>query len=144
MAGNMIYDPCFSIASHPGVVICGTDPALAKQGFVMKLTKPLPVLDLAERMKPEPWMMQLADGTVCERMTGTIAIVDRQPVAWGCNDFEKGAELGQPRSYSGIQGEPRRGKVWTVEKVRYRSTSDPKHPVKILDRKSIAVRAAWE
>lgn len=143
MTGNMIHDPCFSIASRPGVVVCGADPALKKPGFVMKLTKPLPTPDLPARMKPEPWIMLLADGSVCEKMTGTMAVVDGKAVGWGCNDSAKGAKSGEPPSYSGILGQPRRGKVWTVEKIRYAPTSNPKHPVKLLKRKTVAVRTVW-
>jgi hypothetical protein len=139
----MIHDPCFSIALRPGAVVCGADPALKKPGFVMELTKPLPAPDLPARMKPEPWIMLLADGTVCEKMTGTIAMVDGKAVDWGCNDSARSAKPGEPHSYSGILGQPRRGKVRTVEKVRYAPSSNPKHPVKLVERKTVAVRTVW-
>lgn len=144
MLGNAIYDPCFSIASRPGAVVCGADPATARPGFVVELTKPLPAPDLPAQVKPEPWIMQLADGTVCEKMTGTIAFVDGQPIPWGCNDSAKRAKPGAQNSYSGILGKPKQGKVWTIEKVRYMPTPKAKRPFKLVERKTVAVRTVWK
>src|SRR5512141_3134237 len=41
MVGNMISDPCFVVPPNPDQVVCGADPAYKKDGFVVKLTKPL-------------------------------------------------------------------------------------------------------
>lgn len=144
MAGNMIYDPCFSIGSRRGTVVCGANPASDQRGFVMELAKPLPAVELPARVKPEPWIMLLADGTICEKMTGTMALVAGRPVPWGCDDRVRGADLGEHRSYSGIMGDPHRGKVWTVEKVRFRATSNTAHPFQLLERKTVAIRTVWE
>jgi hypothetical protein len=140
MAGNRIYDPCFSVASLPGAVVCGADPALTKPGFVMELTKPLPAADLPARVEPKPWIIRLADGTVCEKLTGTIADIDGQTVPWGCNDSRVNPKPGEQQFFSGVLDNPRRGKVWKVEKVKYSATRDPEHPLTMLERKTVAVR----
>ncbi len=142
--GNMIHDPCFSVPSLRGAVVCGADPATAKPGFVMELTKPLPTVDLPAQVKPYPWIMRLTDGTVCEKLTGTMADVDGHAVPWGCNDSRANPQPGQSEFYSGVLDNLKRGKVWTVEKVKYSPTRDPAHPLKLLERKTVAVRAVWE
>ncbi len=143
-AGNMIHDPCFSLPSLHRAVVCGADPASAKPGFVMELTKPLPPADPPAQVKLDPWIMQLADGAICEKMTGTIADVDGRAVAWGCSDSRANPKPGEDEFYSGVLENPRRGKVWMVEKVKYAPTRDPAHPLKLLGRKTVAVRRVWE
>jgi hypothetical protein len=39
MAGNEIYDPCFSSAGLIDAVICDAHPAKGSAGFILKLTK---------------------------------------------------------------------------------------------------------
>jgi hypothetical protein len=142
--GNLIRDPCFSIPALHRAVVCGADPATAKPGFVMELTKPLPEADLPAQVKPEPWLMRLADGTVCEKMTGTVADVDGVAVPWGCNDSRANPKSGEDQYYSGVLENLRRGNVWMAEKVRYAPTHDPTHPLRLLERTTVAVRTVWE
>jgi len=144
MVGNMIQDPCFSVASLKGAVVCGADPAGGKAGFVMKLGKPLPSAAPGAGSKPWPWIMELADRTVCEKMTGTMAGIDGEAVGWGCNDSKVNARPGARQFYSGILGDPKAGKIWKVEKVRFASTRDPDHPFKVLSRDTVAARTVWE
>lgn len=144
MAGNVIHDPCFAVASRPGIVVCGAEPATGKKGFPMKLTKPLPKPDLPAGVKPRPWIMQLANGTLCEAHTGTMAIIGGQPVPWGCNDSRINSKSGERRYFSGVLGKPKMGKVWMVEKVVFIPTPDSKHPFKLIKREMVAVRAVWD
>lgn len=144
MVGNMIYDPCFSVSSLHSAVVCGADPATGQSGFVMELSKPLPASDLPAQVKPEPWLMQLADASVCEKMTGTLADVDGHAVPWGCNDSRATPRPGESEFYSGVLDNLKRGKVWMVEKVKYAPTRDPAHPLKLLERETTAVRTVWE
>lgn len=65
MAGNSIYDPCFSISSK--AVACPTDAA-ANRGIVIALTQPLP----QSAQTRNAWQMQLVSGAQCNRGTGTI------------------------------------------------------------------------
>ncbi|HZO81571.1 MAG TPA: hypothetical protein VFB33_07720 [Candidatus Binataceae bacterium] len=142
--GNLIHDPCFSIRALHRAVVCGADPATAKPGFVMELAKPLPDADLSAQVKPEPWLMRLADGTVCEKMTGTVADIDGVAVPWGCNDSRANPRPGEDEYYSGVLENLRRGKVWMANKVRYAPTRDPAHPLRVLKRQTVAVRTVWE
>jgi hypothetical protein len=140
--GNFIQDPCFSVASLSGAVVCGADPAAGEKGFLMKLTRPLPEAPPGAVSKPWPWIMELADGAICEKLTGTMAGIGGESVGWGCNDSKPNA--GPRPYYSGVLGDPKAGRVWKVEKIRFVSMRDPEHPFKVLVRKIIAVRTVWE
>jgi hypothetical protein len=70
MVGNAISDPCFTIAGNRDQLVCDANPALKTDGFVLKLTKPLPKSTHREQ-KAEPWIFRLADNSICEAMTGT-------------------------------------------------------------------------
>ena len=54
MVGNGINDPCFTIPAKQDELVCGANPALKTDGFVVKLTKPLPKSSHPNR-KPQPW-----------------------------------------------------------------------------------------
>ncbi len=81
--GNGISDPCFTIPANRKQLICGANPALKTNGFVLKLTKSLPKLSLPDR-KPVPWLFRLADNSICEAMTGTLSPVNGEPARWSC------------------------------------------------------------
>jgi hypothetical protein len=144
MVGNWIQDPCFSVASLTGSVVCGANPAARKSGFVMKLDKPLPSTPPAASSKRWPWILELADGTVCEKMTGTMAAIGGESVGWGCSDSRVNAKPVAQQYYSGVLGDPKPGRIWTVEKIKFRSTRDPARPFKVLTRQTMAVRTVWE
>jgi hypothetical protein len=81
--GNGIYDPCFTVPTNHERMVCGADPALRTMGFVLKLTKPLPETPPVT-LQVEPWIIKLADGSICEAMTGTLPAVNGQSARWSC------------------------------------------------------------
>lgn len=161
MIGNGIEDPCFATPAVANAVICGANPATSDAGFLLKLTKPLPPPDAHTPSPPSPWMVQLAIGqgqvpgpyampppkTYCSRMTGTMAMVDGQPVPFSCwqAHVESQPKLGDTQF--GLLDDFRPGKVWTVTEVTF--AIDPKPapnqpPFKLIGKKTIALEKVWE
>lgn len=100
--GNAIYDPCFVVGE---TVICGADPASDETGFILELTDPLPDPETAAESQPLPWLVELADGQICGRMTGTVAGVGDRLAPYGCPDGSYLFEDFQP------------GEIWQAEKA---------------------------
>jgi hypothetical protein len=112
MIGNGIHDPCFQVPPMKNEVICGANPALGKSGFVMKLTKALPLVTEPPAASPSPWILELADGSVCEPFTGTRPAVNNEPAVWSC------IKPGVPPSplTNSLVTKVHPGKVWTAER----------------------------
>ncbi len=111
MAGNSIHDPCFQVPPHHDEVVCGANPALRKTGFVMKLSKPLPAeAPTSLGAAASWWIMQLADGSVCEPFTGTLSQVNGEIARWFC--VKPGP--GQPTTT--LVTKVNQGTTWTVER----------------------------
>ncbi len=161
MIGNGIEDPCFSTADVSNAVICGANPATSDAGFLLRLTKPLPPPDAHTSSAPSPWMVQLAIGqgqvpgpyampppmTYCSRMTGTMAMVDGQPVPFSCWEahVESQPKLGDTQI--GLLDDFKPGPIWTVTEVTF--VLDPKPapnqaPFKLTGKKTIALEKVWE
>ena len=140
MVGNSIYDPCFTNPELKDAVICDTDPARDKPGFVLKLTKPLPEPTSQRLPDPLPWLLKLADGSICEVSTGTIASVNGQDVPYECSDSHECTDDGCPYM-TGLTTNLKRAKAWMAEKVAFRSS---KTGLELLKRESIPVVAAWK
>jgi hypothetical protein len=138
-AGNDIYDPCFSLAELKGAVVCGADPARHRRGFALALTKPLPTRSPSQVAEPLPWMLQLADGSICELTTGTSAQVDGQDVPYECSDSRRCTD--DCPYLTGVTSNLSRAAVWTADKVAFRSS---RRGVKLLKRTSVAVVTAWQ
>jgi hypothetical protein len=98
IAGNEIYDPCFSAMPHATSVICDASPA-KPAGFILKLAKPLPTHLPAHNR--QVWMMKLGDGVLCGFLTGATGGIGQQRINYGCAD--KTYVLGDPQA---------QGKVW--------------------------------
>ena len=94
-------------------------PRAQADGFILKLTKPLPKVSHQDR-KSEPWIFQLADNSICEAMTGTLPAVNGEPARWscaihirdqvrprGCGDGADAGENLAGRQISGERGQPR-------------------------------------
>jgi len=81
--GNAISDPCFTVPANRAQLVCDADPALKTDGFVLKLSTPLPKPSSREQ-KAEPWVFRLADNSICEAMTGTLPAVNGEPARWSC------------------------------------------------------------
>jgi len=130
MAGNEIFDPCF--ASGPAVV-CDANPAMGKQGFRLVLEKPLPSPPAAVSGDSNTgWLIQLADGTICNRATGARGMVDGQMTTYYCTSKN-------PDDSSAVLGELRAGTVWTAEVAVMERTS-----WKIKERKTVPVIRVWQ
>ena len=138
-AGNEIYDPCFTVAGLKDAVVCGADPARRTAGFVLTLTKPLPARATSQVAEPLPWMLKLADGSVCELTTGTAAQVDGQDVPYECSDSRRCDD--DCPYLTGVTTNVSRATVWRADKVAFRST---RGRVKLLKRTSLAVVAVWQ
>lgn len=67
MTGNNIYDPCFLDGSQS--VFCPTDVP-PRLGVVLTLTAPLPATGSEAPGQAPPWAFQLADGAICQVVTG--------------------------------------------------------------------------
>lgn len=111
MIGNHIHDPCFQVPPMKNEVICDANPVLGKSGFVMKLTKALPLETASPAVSPSPWILQLEDGSVCAPFTGTRPAVNNQPAVWSCMPEVPPS----PRTNS-LVTKVHPGKVWTVER----------------------------
>ncbi len=140
MVGNEIYDPCFTNLNLADAVICGANPANASTGFIVNLTKPLPKPPAHQSVHPRPWLVKLADGTICEIQTGTIAFVAGIEVPYGCSDSKKCDAKGCPYM-TGLTAKFKRDKVWTADKVAFSSSASG---LKLLNHKPIAVSEIWE
>ncbi len=140
MLGNEIHDPCFSGPGLNGAVICDADPSKNTPGFVVKLTKPLPKPSSEEPPDPRPWLVKLADGTLCEIETGTTSMVNGIVIPYGCSDSRECSDSGCPYM-TGLAEHFKRGKVWTATKIAY--SSDAKG-LRLLSRKRVTVAAVWK
>lgn len=129
--GNSISDPCFTVMANRAQLVCGADPALRADGFVLKLTKPLPKLAHRSR-KAEPWIFQLSDGSICEAMTGTLSPVNGEPARWSCAIHNRD----QVRP-SGVVTSLTPGKIWMADKfpesaIGTQGAQPEKIPVKMI------------
>jgi hypothetical protein len=92
MAGNDIYDPCFSQSASSKTAACMKGP-FSKDVVLMRLTKPLAhtrdVVDStselrALRLRGEPWGLRLLDGQTCVYMTGATDVVAGMRLNFAC------------------------------------------------------------
>jgi hypothetical protein len=143
MRENFIYDPCFAVAGQPRQVVCGADPAKGERGFLLKLTEPLPTPAPAAERAAEPWLIELADGTICEAATGTMAAIEGESVRYPCSD-PKPMEGKEP-IYTGLLGTMYPGKLWTADKVWFTvAPAEAGLPFKLMKRETVAIRRLWE
>jgi hypothetical protein len=112
MVGNAISDPCFTIAGKRGQLVCDANPALKTDGFVLKLTKPLPKSTHPEQ-KAEPWVFRLADNSICEAMTGTLSPVNGEPARWTC-----AIHIRDQVRPAGLVTKLTPGKIWMADKFQ--------------------------
>ena len=106
--GDFIADPCFSLDA--GTLACGADPELHADGFVLRLTQPLPLVErVVVESRSAAWLIRLVDGSTCTRATG----------ATGSPPGGEG-KLATYRCDGGgwIVGEPVQGVVWMADVIR--------------------------
>ncbi|MGH7923794.1 MAG: hypothetical protein ACREQH_04295 [Candidatus Binatus sp.] len=133
MVGNGISDPCFTVPANPQQLVCDANPALKTDGFVLKLTKPLPKSS-GPHHKAEPWLFRLADGSVCEAMTGTLSPVNGEPAPWSC-----AIHIGDQIRPSGLVTKFTSGKIWMADK--FPESAIGKQGV---EPEKVPVRTIWE
>jgi hypothetical protein len=135
--GNGISDPCFTIPGKRELV-CEADPALKKDGFVLKLTKPLPKRSSSES-KAEPWVFRLADNSICEAMTGTLPAVNGEPARWSC-----AIHIRDQVRPDGVVTALTPGKIWMADKFPQSAVAyGPPKAVKVEPEK-VPVKVVWE
>jgi hypothetical protein len=140
MEENEIFDPCWQVPGLTKAVVCEANPAANQRGFVMKLTKPLPELS-SEPEVSRPWLLRLADGSVCEVETGTIAQVNDKDVPYDCSDSGKCDDNGNCPRLTGVADSLKPGKLWRAEKLTYRAANGH---IKLLKTQRMAVAKGWE
>lgn len=137
--GNNIYDPCFSLESKK-TVICDADPINKNPGFLLKLTQPLPKLTPSKNPKTNPWIIELADGTICYPYTGTMPIIHhgKEIIAlqYGCRNLKNKKEEGGL-----LENSITPGKIWRTKQVFYDlTTTKPK----LITIKNATIKAVWQ
>ena len=107
MAGNDIYDPCFSESASSKTVACMKGP-FSKDVALMRVTKPLPqtrdpVDTTSElrglRLRGEPWGLRLSDGETCVFVTGATDVVAGMRLNYACTN---GWGIGLPNRSTAI------------------------------------------
>jgi hypothetical protein len=142
MVGNQIFDPCFATPSGSGTLVCGADPALGKDGFPLKLTKPLPT-DLGNAPEQPPaWVFELSDGSVCEPFTGTMPMVGGEPARWSC--FVPSSNGGKQVTQRGLVTKLNRGKLWTAERYAESQVGGPETANRRVEAARVPVVRVWE
>ena len=160
MIGNGIDDPCFAIPENSNAVICGANPATSDPGFLLKLTKSLPPPDKFPP-GPSPWMVELAIGegqvpgpyampppkTYCSRMTGTMAVVDGQPIPFSCWEAHVDSQPKLGDTQIGLLGDFKPGPIWTVTEVTFAVDFRPppnRPPFKPTSKRTVALEKVWQ
>ena len=127
IAGNLIYDPCFTIPGNTSAVICVRNPLDASSFVQMDLTKPLPAPEPVPAQQ-RPWFLQLADGTVCNFFTGATGGINGERLNYGCSDGWD------------VVGLPHQDRIWTVDEVLLpRFSLSP-----VLSSAKVQVQTAWQ
>jgi hypothetical protein len=126
MAGNLIMDPCFTIASNASAVLCVRDPRDPSTFVQLNLTQPLPAPEPVPA-QTHPWFLELADTTACNFLTGATGAVNGQRINYGCSD---GLD---------VVGLPMTDTVWTVQEVRLAPNSTTVQKTFTVD-----VNTAWQ
>ena len=126
MAGDFIYDPCFSIPENSQAVICDTSPLSDSTGFKLVLTEPLPARGTVSPVQ-SAWAFELADGIKCIFVDGATAAFEGERLNYSCSDGWF------------ILGELQEGQVWTARKVRLSSDSSS-----IEESVQVFIKTVWE
>jgi len=149
MEDNSISDPCFEVRGNLGEVVCDANPADGSAGFVMKLTESLPKPEghPSPESPASPWIIELADGTLCQAATGTMAAIGDQAVRYPCAPpASEGTAAHQPAIEVGVLDNLKPGKIWIADEVWFtvEATANSGSPFKLVKRKAVSVRRVWE
>jgi len=105
--GNGIYDPCFS---QDDSVICGANPTTTTVSFLLTLTEPLPTPAPPPDTGNHAWLVELADGMVCEYATGATGGVGGERFNYLCPSPT-------PGQYVVILGDLQPGTIWLAKRA---------------------------
>lgn len=141
MVDNEIYDPCFETPRLTDGVICDANPATNKSGFILELTEPLPAPSSQVPSHPLPWLLKLADGSVCQSLGGSANWVNGKALPYGCSHLRECSDSDCPYQ-AGLTPDLRRGKIWMAEKIAFEVSSVGK--TTLLKDEWIPVEAAWK
>jgi hypothetical protein len=130
MVGNAIYDPCFSSGES---VICGASPVTSTVSFLLTLTEPLPAPDVPQDTAGHAWLVELADGTVCEYATGATGGVGDDRINYFCPSPD-------PSQYVVILGDLQPDTVWMAKRAVL--TGGPPDPT-VLESAEVPIRTVW-
>ncbi len=136
--GNAISDPCFTMAANHDQLVCDADPALKREGFVLKLTKPLPKPSSSE-LKVEPWVFRLADNSICEAMTGTLPAVNGEPARWSC-----AIHIRDQVRPDGVVTTLTPGKIWMADKFPESAVGYGNSAAAKAEPDKVPVKVIWE
>jgi hypothetical protein len=123
-------------------MICGADPALGKNGFPLKLTKPLPTNVGNPPAEPPIWIFELDDGSICEPFTGTMPMVGGEPARWSC--FVPSAGGNGKVEQRGLVTKVNRGSVWTADRYAESAVGGPETANRRVEAARIPIRKVWE
>lgn len=134
---DQIYDPCFSAPHHDGMVVCGANPMLKSDGFALKLTQPLPGGAVATTA-PEPWVLEVADGSSCIAITGNAPIISGANVKYAC------AKPDKPGVSAFVITELEPGTVWLARTYPQWVVHDP-HTTRVeMKGEIVELRKVWK
>jgi hypothetical protein len=136
--GNEIHDPCFIVPPNHDRLVCDADPALKTDGFVLKLSKPLARTSHRSE-RAEPWILKLADGSICEAMTGTLPAVNGQPARWSC-----AIHIRDQVRPTGMITKLTPGKVWIADRYPESAVGNPGEPSSNVEAEKVPVKKIWE
>ena len=135
---NEIHDPCFIVPPNHNQLVCGADPALKKDGFLLRLIKPLPK-NSRPAHKREPWILKLADGSICETMTGTLPAVNGQPARWSC-----AIHIRDQVRPAGVVTTLTPGKIWIADRYPESAIATPGQAPSKVEAEKVPVKIIWE
>ncbi len=139
MVGNAISDPCFIVRPNRDLLVCDADPALKKDGFTLKLTKPLPKKVPPVSELQQPWILRLADSSICEAMTGTLPAVNGQPARWSC-----AVHIRDTVKRTGVVTKITRGKIWMAERYSEDAVGNPASGFRKVTAEQVPIKTVWE
>lgn len=128
-AGNEIFDPCFVFGP---AVVCGANPAMAKPGFRLVLQEPLPPSPAVSADPGTGWLIQLADGRICNRATGARGMVKGRMTTYYCTSMN-------PDDSAAVLGELSAGTVWKADVAVMERAGG-----KLKERKTVPVVKVWQ
>ena len=139
MSSNNIYDPCFTIASTKNALICNADPSINTQGFLLKLTNPLPTIARSKNSSPTPLFVKLENNDICKPFTGTMPILHNGKkiiaLQFGCTNNADGTSNGL------VENSITKGKVWKAKQAIYSTNTNTPMLIKL---KTVVIKEVWQ